>query len=44
MATHAFPEGFKVKWFCSTLVGEARFWYDLLRPIALDWNSLQTQF
>ena len=44
MDTHAFPEGVKVQRFCLTLVGEARLWYELLRPIALDWNSLQNQF
>ena len=27
-----------------TLVGEARLWYESLRPIALDWNGLQDQF
>ena len=41
--THAFPEGVKVQRFCLTLV-EARLWYESLRPIALEWNGLQTQF
>ena len=27
-----------------TLVGEARLWYESLRPIALDWNGLQNKF
>ena len=44
MDTHAFPEGVKVQRFCLTLVGEARLWYESLRPIALDRNGLQTQF
>ena len=43
MDTHAFPEGVKVQRFCSTLVGEARLWYESLRPIALYWNGLQNQ-
>ena len=43
MDTHAFPEGVKVKRFCFPLVGEARLWYESLRPIALDWNGLQNQ-
>ena len=33
MDTHAFPEGVKVQWFCLTLVGEARLWYESLKPI-----------
>ena len=44
MDTHTFPEGIKVQRCCLTLVGEARLWYESLRPIALDWNGLQTQF
>ena len=44
MDTHTFPEGVKVQQFCLKLVGEARLWYKSLRPIALDWNSLQNQF
>ena len=43
MDTHAFPEGVKVQRFCLTLVGEARAWYESLRPIAGDWNGLQAQ-
>ena len=34
----------KSKVFLLTLVGEARFWYESLRPIVLDWDGLQTQF
>ena len=44
MDTYAFPEGVKVQRFCLTLVGEARLWYESLRPTALDWNGLQDQF
>ena len=44
MDTHTFPEGVKVQGFCLSFVGEARLWYESLRPIALDWNGLQTQF
>ena len=33
-----------VQEFCLTLVGEARLWYESLRPIAIDWNGLQTQY
>ena len=44
MDTHAFPEDVKVQKFCLTLVGEARLWYESLRPIALDWNGLQNLF
>ena len=44
MDTHAFPEGVKVQRFCLTSVGEARLWYESLKPIALDWNGLQNQF
>ena len=34
----------KVQQFCLTLVGEARLWYESLRPIALYWNQVQYQF
>ena len=44
MGTHVFQEGVKVKRFCLILVGEARLWYELLRPIAVDGNGLQVQF
>ena len=44
MDTHAFQESVKVQRFCLILVGEARLWYESLRPIALDWNGLQNQF
>ena len=41
MGTHEFPEGVKVQHFCLTLVGEARLWYESLRPINVDWLGLQ---
>ena len=44
MDSHAFEEGIKVQRFCLTSIGEARLWYESLRPIALDWNGLQNQF
>ena len=44
MDTHVFPEGIKVQRFYATLVGEARLWYESLRPITLDWNGLRRQF
>ena len=44
MNTHVFPEGVTVQSFCLTLVGEVTLWYELLRPITLEWNDLQTQF
>ena len=30
--------------FLLTLVGEARLWYESLRPINIDWMGLQNQF
>ena len=39
--THAFPEGVKVQQLCLTLVGEARLWYESLRPINIDCLGLQ---
>ena len=44
MDTHEFPEQVKVQWFCLTLIGEARIWYELLRPINVDWVDLQNIF
>ena len=38
--THQFQEGIKVKGFCLALVGEARLWYESLRPINEDWQGL----
>ena len=36
METHNFPEQVKVQRFCLTLIGEARLWYESLRPIAIN--------
>ena len=43
MDIHAFQEGVRVQHFCLRLVGEARLWYESLRPIAVDWDGLQAQ-
>ena len=40
MDTCAFQEGVKVQCFCLTLVGEARLWYESLRPINVCWIRL----
>ena len=34
----------KVQRFCLTLTGEARLWYETLRPIEVDWTGLQECF
>ena len=44
MDTHNFQDQVKVQRFCLTLVGEARLWYELLRPINADWEGLQHMF
>ena len=44
METHNFPEVSKVKIFCLSLTGEARLFYESLKPIAVDWQGLQNQF
>ena len=44
MDTYNFPEHIKVRIFCLTLTGEARLWYESLKPIDMDWNALQTCF
>ena len=36
METHNFPDDTKVQRFCLTLTGEARLWYETLRPIQID--------
>ena len=41
METHNFPKATKVRRFCLTLTGEARLWYETLRPIEVDWTGLQ---
>ena len=44
MDTYNFPEDIKVRRFCLTLMGEARLWYESLKPIDMDWSALQTRF
>ena len=39
METHNFPEEAKVQTFCLTLTGEARLWYETLKPIEIDWMA-----
>ena len=42
--THNFPEVTKVQRFCLTLTGEARLWYESLRPIIVNWTGLQEHY
>ena len=44
MDIHTFQDQVKVQRFCLTLVGEARLWYESLRPINVDWVGLQNIF
>ena len=44
MDRHAFQEGVKTPHFCLTLVGEARLWYESLRPINVNCFGIQNQF
>ena len=44
MDTHDFLDHIKVQRFCLTLVGEARLWYESLRPINAEWDDLQHMF
>ena len=44
MDTHNFQDQVKVQRFCLTLVGEARLWYESLRPINTDWEELLHMF
>ena len=44
METHNFPQEVKVQRFCLTLTAEARLWYESLRPIEIDWPTLQEHF
>ena len=44
MDTHDFQDQVKVQRFGLTLVGEARLWYESLRPIKADWEGLQNMF
>ena len=44
MDIHGYPDHIKVQRFCLTLVGQARLWYESLRPINVDWVGLQNIF
>ena len=44
MDTHEFPDQVRVQRFCLTLIGEARVWYESLRPINAYWAGLQNFF
>ena len=44
MDTHEFQDHIKVQRICLVLTGEARLWYELLRPINVDWLALQNIF
>ena len=44
MDMHNFQDQGKVQRFCLTLVGEARLWYESLRPINADQEGLQNMF
>ena len=44
MDTHRFQEDDKVQRFCLMLTGEARLWYESLRPINTDRTELQNSF
>ena len=44
MEAHNFPEEVKVRWFCLTLTGEARLWYESLAPLDNDWPALENKF
>ena len=42
--TYNFSEVANVQRFCLTLTREARFWFESLGPIVVDWQWLQDQF
>ena len=44
MNAHHFVDGVNVQRFCLTLLGEARLWYQSLKPINVDWQGLQNLF
>ena len=44
MNAHHFVNGVKVQRFCLTLLGEARLWFQSLKPINVDWPELQNLF
>ena len=39
-----FPENTNVRRLCLTLTGEARLWYESIRPLEMDWEVLQECF
>ena len=42
--THNFPDDTKVRRFCLSLTGEAILWYESIRPIEMDLDTLQECF
>ena len=44
MDTHDFQDQVKVQRFCLALIGEARLWYESLRPTNTNWEDLQHMF
>ena len=44
MSAHKFLGGVRIQRVCLTLIGEARLWFESLRPIVNDWQALQEQF
>ena len=44
MDMHDFPDNIKVQRFSLTLIGEARLWYESLRPILVEWDGSQNMF
>ena len=44
METQNSSEETKVQRFCLTLTGEARLWYETLRPIEVDWIGFTRTF
>ena len=43
LEAHNFPKEVRVRWFCLTLTGEARLWYESLAPLDNDWPALQNK-
>ena len=44
METCHFPDETKVQKICLTHMGEARLWYETVRPIEVDWTGFQGHF
>ena len=44
MSAHHFIDGVKVQRFCLMLLGEARFWYQSLKPIHVECQGLENLF